>query len=52
MGRIDIKIKAREAIKKIRKPVARPTKVQKSKKAYNRKVSKKIIQKVLEEGEA
>lgn len=40
----------RETIKKIRKPVARPTKAHKSKKTYSRKVFKKLIKKILKEG--
>ncbi|MBI5286295.1 MAG: hypothetical protein HY878_01725 [Deltaproteobacteria bacterium] len=39
-----LKIKKGEIIKKMRKPVPKPVNVHKSKKAYSRKDSKKILQ--------
>lgn len=42
-------IKTREVIKKVRKPLPGPTRVHKGKKAYNRKMAKRIIQEAYED---
>jgi len=44
-----LKIKAREVIKRVRKPLPRPTRIHKGKKAYNRKVAKRIIHEAYED---
>lgn len=49
MRKKTLKIKTREVIKRVRKPLPGPTRIHRGKKVYNRKVTKRIIQEAHED---